>query len=89
MALIGYSTSSAFGSKVAGVVQDLRNAQAVLARTKGVMDDLTAGGTIPVALESSTLFSVATGQGANFYNAVVAMNVAIATLQAITDLDQG
>jgi hypothetical protein len=89
MASIGYSTTSAFGSKVNSCVQDLRMCQAALARTKTVMDDDTSGGTVPANLESNTLFGVAAGQGGNFYNAVVSIIGAIGALQAITDLDQG
>jgi hypothetical protein len=89
MALIGYSASSSFGSKVNATNQNLRAAQATLSRTKQVMDDITAGGTVPANLESNTLFSVAAGQGSNFYNAIVSIISAIGSLQAITDLDQG
>lgn len=72
-----------------GTNQQLRQAQETLARTKSVMDDITAGGTVPANLESNTLFSVSAGQGANFYNAIVSIISAIGSLQAITDLDQG
>ena len=89
MATIGYSVNSAFGSKVNQCNQDLRTCQAILARTKGVMDDITAGGTQTTNLETNPLFSVASGQGLNFYNAVVSIISAIGSLQSITDLDQG
>jgi hypothetical protein len=89
MASIGYSSNSAFGSKVNSTNQQLRLAQETLARVKTVMDDITAGGTVPANLETNTLFSVASGQGSNFYNAIVSIIGAIGALQAITDLDQG
>lgn len=98
MASISYNQTTAFGSKVYLATQALRLAQQNMSRTKAVMDDLTSGGTVTSNLEvgsngvippSATMFQVANGQGANFYNAIVAIISAIGTLQAITDLDQG
>jgi hypothetical protein len=89
MASIGYSTNSAFGSKINTVVRDLRECQAILARTKTVMDDVSAGGVQATLLESNTMFSVAAGQGLNFYNAIVSLIAAVGALPSINDLDQG
>lgn len=98
MPSIGFDTTAMFGQKVQQSIQALTLAKYTLARTKVVMDGLTAGGASPSNLEISVngtvpatagMFKVVNGQGANFYNAIVSINSAIGALQAVIDLDQG
>jgi hypothetical protein len=96
MAIIGYNSSSPFGSKMARVVQDVKEAQQLLSRCIDTANDMTNGGSTPANLEGSAQFGVATGQGLNFYNALASLNSALfaapasrTPLQASIDLDQG
>lgn len=98
MAQIPYDQTSPFGSKVYLAVQELRDAQYKILRCIDAANDITAGGTQPSNLETTAVpggkqFGVATGQGANFYNALQSIKSAIISggiaLQATIDLDQG
>lgn len=93
MAQIPYDQTSPFGSKVYLAIQELRDAQYKILRCIDAANDLTGGGVTPANLEGSKQFGVASGQGANFYNALQSIKSAIIAggnaLQATVDLDQG
>lgn len=96
MATITYSTTSPFGLKVYLAIQSIRGAQATLQRVKQAADAVSAGGATPANLETSPLFLVSTGQGANFYAALQSIDAALFTtpaswtpVQATVDLDLG
>ena len=96
MATISYNITSPFGSKVYLAIQAIRGAQATFQRVKQVADDVTGGGVTPANLETSSLFQVASGQGAAFYAALQSIDAALFTtpstwtpVQASVDLDQG
>jgi hypothetical protein len=96
MALITYSTITVYGMKTANAMNHIRQAMLDIQRIKQAADDITAGGTTPANLETNTLFSVASGQGANFYTALQSVIAALfatpsswTPVQSLVDLDPG
>jgi len=96
---IAYSLTTPFGRQTYTAVQAIRKAQSLLQSIKQKADDVTGGGVTPANLEDAAganLFGVATGQGANYYAAIQALDAALFTtpttwtpVQASVDLDQG
>jgi hypothetical protein len=80
-----------FALKVRIAVANIISARADLARVKGIMDNLTSGGTQTALLEGSEEFGVNAGNGAGFYSAVVALNTAVQSINAATlnNIDRG
>ena len=88
-----YDGNTAFGLKTFQALSKLHDARDLLLAIKQKADNVTVGGTVPANLETHPLFKVATGQGANFYNDIVALVTAInpsgAAIPASIDLYQG
>jgi hypothetical protein len=100
MARIPYDQTAPFGSKIYLSVQAIKNAQAYLERCIDQANVITGDGRMPQLLEitnpnqeAGKQFGVAEGEGQNFYDAIKALNEAIApggrALPASVDLDHG
>lgn len=91
MPRISYGANTFGGKILAEQVDQIAKAQAEVSRIKAIADQITSGGTNKAALEGCTEFDVGTGDGADFYDALVTLkaNLLGVTEAALAQLDMG